>query len=123
MSKKLRRDGVCLPFVDALRRFFTTDRTSFTTLLVLGPGGSGKTHVIKHIIRPLMHAMAFDLMVMASAVALPLQQLVLCSPLMFQYKESFFWGDGVALALVLSGFGEGRLAQISFLRTRSLFID
>ena len=44
-------------------------------------------------------------MVMASAVALPLQQLVLCSPLMFQYKESFFWGDGVALALVLSGFG------------------
>ena len=43
-------------------------------------------------------------MVMASAVALPLQQLVLCSPLMFKYKETSFWGDYVALLLVLFGF-------------------
>ena len=63
-------------------------------------------------------------MVMASAVSLPLQQLMLCSPLMFAYKESFFWGDGVALVLVLLGFcvyqmsREGRAS-----RGKTKFID
>ena len=45
-----------------------------------------------------------NLMVMATAVALPLQQLVLCSPLMFSYEESFFGGDAVALLFVIVGF-------------------
>ena len=44
------------------------------------------------------------LMVISSAVALPIQQLVLCLPLLGIYRESFFWGDAVALVLVLIGF-------------------
>eukprot|EP00941_MAST-03F_sp_MAST-3F-sp1_P002341 g2341.t1 len=47
------------------------------------------------------------LMVIASAVALPLQQLVLCSPLLGtynEYREHFSFSDLVALFLVLSGF-------------------
>lgn len=43
-------------------------------------------------------------MVVASAVALPLQQIVLCLPFLGIYSESFFWGDAVALLLVLAGF-------------------
>ena len=57
--------------------------------------------------------------VLAAAVALPVQQLVLCArPLVGRWAESFFWGDGVALILVLLGFGvyqllspEGRAAR------------
>ena len=45
-----------------------------------------------------------NLMVISSAVALPIQQLVLCLPLLGIYRESFFWGDAVALVLVLIGF-------------------
>ena len=46
-----------------------------------------------------------SLLVLASAVALPLQQLVLCAhQLVGQWAESFFWGDAVALLLVLIGF-------------------
>jgi len=46
-----------------------------------------------------------SLLVLASAVALPLQQLVLCAkPVLGKWAESFFWGDGVALLLVLAGF-------------------
>ena len=59
-----------------------------------------------------------SLMVLSSAIALPLQQLVLCSPLVGKWSESFFYGDGIALALVLVGFGvyqacspEGRAAR------------
>ena len=44
------------------------------------------------------------LMVISSAVALPIQQLVLCLPFLGIYRESFFWGDAVALVLVLIGF-------------------
>ena len=43
-------------------------------------------------------------MVISSAVALPIQQLVLCLPFLGIYRESFFWGDAVALVLVLIGF-------------------
>lgn len=60
-----------------------------------------------------------NLMVVATSVALPLQQLVLCSSVLVtkRWVESFFWGDGVALALVLAGFlvyqasREGRAAR------------
>jgi hypothetical protein len=59
-----------------------------------------------------------SLQVLASAIALPLQQLVLCSPIVGKWHEGFFWGDGVALVLVLLGFGtyqllspEGRAAR------------
>lgn len=45
-----------------------------------------------------------NLMVISSAVALPIQQLILCLPFMGIYRESFFWGDAVALILVLIGF-------------------
>ena len=59
------------------------------------------------------------LMAVVVAVALPLQQLVLCSkPLVGKWAETFFWGDGVALGLVLLGFvgyqfgsPEGRAAR------------
>ncbi len=57
--------------------------------------------------------------VLSSAIALPLQQLVLCAqPLLGARAESFFWGDGLALGLVLVGFAvnqgcspEGRAAR------------
>ena len=40
-----------------------------------------------------------------TAVALPLQQLVLCArSLLGSLAETFFWGDAVSLALVLLGF-------------------
>ena len=46
-------------------------------------------------------------MVIASAISLPLTYLVLCiKPFMGKLAETFFWGDAVALALVLGGFGE-----------------
>lgn len=45
-----------------------------------------------------------NLMVISSAVALPVQQLVLCLSLLGVYKETFFWGDTVAFVLVLVGF-------------------
>ena len=46
-----------------------------------------------------------NLMVISSAVALPLQQLVLCTPFLVSvWAETFFWGDAVALVLVLVGF-------------------
>lgn len=46
------------------------------------------------------------LLVLVTAVALPLQQLVLCTrPLVGRWAEDFFWGDAVALLLVLVGFG------------------
>ena len=38
------------------------------------------------------------------AVALPLKQLVLCSPLVGSYAEAFYWTDFLALALVLVGY-------------------
>ena len=58
-------------------------------------------------------------MVLASAIALPLTQLVLCCrPLLKSYAEDFFWGDGFALLVVLLGFScfqacapEGRAAR------------
>lgn len=44
--------------------------------------------------------------VLATAIALPLEQLVLCvSWLVGKWAESFFWGDGIALVLSLLGFG------------------
>lgn len=60
-----------------------------------------------------------SLMAVAISVALPLQQLVLCShALVGKWAEAFFWGDGVALVLVLLGFvgyqvcsPEGRAAR------------
>ena len=46
-----------------------------------------------------------NLMVMSSAISLPLSQLVLCLRfLMGKWVERFFWGDAVALAVVLLGF-------------------
>eukprot|EP00760_Papus_ankaliazontas_P025870 PhM_4_TR2901/c0_g1_i1/m.55292 len=46
-----------------------------------------------------------NLMAVTSAVALPMQQIVLCiHPLMGSYYEVFRWTDGVALILVLAGF-------------------
>lgn len=59
------------------------------------------------------------LLVLASAVALPLQQFALCMrPLVGRWAERFFWGDAVALLLVLLGFAiyqgfspEGRAAR------------
>jgi hypothetical protein len=46
-----------------------------------------------------------SMMVIASTIALPLSQLVLClRPLVGKWAEAFFWGDGVALGLVLAGF-------------------
>ena len=45
------------------------------------------------------------MMVIASAIALPLSQLVLClRPIVGKWTEDFFWGDGLALVLVLAGF-------------------
>ena len=60
-----------------------------------------------------------SLLVLVTAVALPLQQLVLCTPaLLGAWAEAFFWGDAVALGFVLVGFGlyqglapEGRAAR------------
>ena len=60
-----------------------------------------------------------SLLVLVTAVALPLQQLVLCTPaLVGKWAEAFFWGDGIALLLVLAGFlmyqlcsSEGRAAR------------
>uniref|UniRef100_A0A7S3C3Z2 EamA domain-containing protein n=1 Tax=Haptolina ericina TaxID=156174 RepID=A0A7S3C3Z2_9EUKA len=46
-----------------------------------------------------------SMMVIASAIALPLSQLVLClRPIVGKWTEDFFWGDGLALVLVLAGF-------------------
>jgi len=46
-----------------------------------------------------------NLMVITTAISLPLQQLVLCMrPLLGKWAEKFFWGDSAALALVLAGF-------------------
>ena len=45
-----------------------------------------------------------NLMVICSAVALPIQQLILCLPFLGVYTESFFWGDAIALVCVLTGF-------------------
>jgi len=46
-----------------------------------------------------------NLMVITIAIALPLQQLVLCTKfLLGKFSETFFWGDSVALILVLFGF-------------------
>jgi drug/metabolite transporter (DMT)-like permease len=46
-----------------------------------------------------------SLLVLVTAVALPLQQLVLCArSLLGSLAETFFWGDAVSLALVLLGF-------------------
>ena len=43
-------------------------------------------------------------MVLASAISLPLQQLVLCArPLVGHWVERFFWGDAVALGLLCVG--------------------
>lgn len=44
------------------------------------------------------------LLVIASSIALPLQQLTLCLPIMGKYRESVFWGDPIALVTVLAGF-------------------
>lgn len=59
-----------------------------------------------------------SLLVLVTALALPLQQLVLCArPLLGSLAETFFWGDAVSLALVLVGFmvfqtsAEGRAAR------------
>ena len=47
-----------------------------------------------------------SLQVLSSAIALPLQQLVLCArPIVGKFAERFFWGDALALVLVLVGFG------------------
>ena len=45
-------------------------------------------------------------MVLTTAIALPLQQIVLClRPLLGnKLAETFFWGDGISLVLVLAGF-------------------
>ena len=59
------------------------------------------------------------MLVLVTAVALPLQQLVLCArPLLGRRAETFFWGDAVSLACVLLGFmtyqalsPEGRAAR------------
>ena len=61
------------------------------------------------------------LLVLVTAVALPLQQLVLCTrPLLGPLAERFFWGDAISLTLVLLGFmiyqalsPEGRAARQS----------
>ena len=45
-----------------------------------------------------------SLMVVASAVALPLQQIVFCLPFLAQYQERLYRTDGAALASVLLGF-------------------
>ena len=46
-----------------------------------------------------------NLMVVTIAIALPLQQLVLCMKILLgKYSELFFWGDSVALVFVLLGF-------------------
>lgn len=45
-----------------------------------------------------------SLMVLSSALALPLVQIVMCTPLVGRWRAHFFWGDGIALALVLAGF-------------------
>jgi hypothetical protein len=45
-------------------------------------------------------------MVLTMAVALPLQQLLLClRPLLGRWSEHFFWGDALSLVVVLLGFG------------------
>ena len=62
-----------------------------------------------------------SLLVLVTAVALPLQQLALCArPLLGRWAETFFWGDAIALLLVLLGFGvyqglspEGRAARLA----------
>ena len=47
-----------------------------------------------------------SLQVLSSSIALPMQQLFLCArPLVGRWAEDFFWGDGLALVLVLLGFG------------------
>ena len=47
-----------------------------------------------------------SLQVLSSSIALPMQQLFLCArPLVGRWAEDFFWGDGLALVLVLHGFG------------------
>ena len=46
-----------------------------------------------------------NLMVIGSATALPLQQLLLCSPVVGTYQVPFVWSDAIALVLVLMGFG------------------
>lgn len=50
------------------------------------------------------------LMVLTTAIALPLQQLVLClKPLLGKWSERFFWGDALSLVLVLLGFAAYQL--------------
>ena len=52
------------------------------------------------------------LMVLTTAIALPLQQLVLCyRPLLGGLTERFFWGDALALVLVLVGFAAYQLCS------------
>jgi len=48
-----------------------------------------------------------NLMVMASAISLPLTQIFLCSSAFVgeKWAEKFFWGDAAALSLVMLGFG------------------
>mmetsp|Transcript_26263 Transcript_26263/g.52678 ORF Transcript_26263/g.52678 Transcript_26263/m.52678 type:complete len:206 (-) Transcript_26263:66-683(-) len=65
-----------------------------------------------------------------AGATLPLQQLVLCSPLVGRWAERFFWGDGVALCLVLTGFAiyqgcsnEGREAKLEASRRLTLMHD
>eukprot|EP00051_Salpingoeca_urceolata_P002230 m.48275 g.48275 ORF g.48275 m.48275 type:complete len:424 (-) comp11986_c0_seq2:10-1281(-) len=70
-----------------------------------------------------------NLMVLASAIALPLSQLVFCiRPMMGQFYEKFYPTDGAALAMVLVGFGvyqllsrEGRLGRQHAVAPLSLF--
>lgn len=45
-----------------------------------------------------------NLMVIASAVALPIQQIAFVLPFMGKYQGKFFWSDGIALSLVMIGF-------------------
>ena len=62
-----------------------------------------------------------NLMVLASAIALPLQQLTLCIPqIMGKYTETFFWGDATALALVLAGYCVYQFLSIEGKKARGL---
>eukprot|EP01051_Picozoa_sp_SAG22_P014532 SAG22_NODE_1776_length_3607_cov_2.601482_1_plen_263_part_10 len=45
-----------------------------------------------------------NLMILASAISLPLTQLVLCMPFMGSFTQTFVFTDAAALALCLSGF-------------------
>ncbi len=87
-------------------------------LCTIGRGGCDATHALVFWFYCLVdfHTYLFGLlvirsagatlMVLASAIALPLQQLVLCAhPIVGRWAESFFWGDGAALAFSLVGFG------------------